>query len=356
MKVNDIRKKLLKKPKKRTIQTSDMLSSGITLFNLAATDTPNGCLVKGIFHSLVGDSDTGKSLIALSILTEAALDPNFKNYNLVFNNAERSKIMDLEKYFPPLANKLHVEMSRSPEEMYYNLDDWLQKGPCVYFVDSMDALIAKDDDKKFKKLKSAARNQKDESGSYGTAKAKVNANNLNRACSEIEKNGSILVFISQTHDTIGGFHGFGPPPKSRSGGRSLKFYNRWEVWLKSVGQLTHAYKGKKLHMGSMTQMKIQKNHITGKKRTITVPVYNEYGVDDVGSCIDYLLEWKHWKGTEKNFKAPEFKFAGSREELIQRIESKQSIRLPKLREVVANVWTEVESAVALKRKPKYEGY
>lgn len=354
MKSSDLKKKLLKKDTPKILGPNDFLSSGSTLLNLACTDTAFGCFVKGRFHSLVGDSDTGKSILALTTLCEAAINEDFDDYALVYNNAERGMLMDVTKHFPPLAPRLKIEMSESPEEFYFNLDDYVKQSPCVYILDSMDALIAEADEKKFQKQKTAHKKDKEESGSYGTQKAKINANNLNRACSKIEKNGSILIIISQTHDNLGFGAMFGNK-KTRSGGRALKFYNRAEVWLSVKETLFKSYKGKKIQIGSLTKAAVQKNHVTGKRRTVEIPIYNGYGVDDVGSCIDYLVEMKHWGQKGNTVDADEYEFNGPRDELIAKIE-KNPVRKKKLQKLTRTIWRNVEKAIELDRAPKYDAY
>jgi RecA/RadA recombinase len=351
MKVSDLKKQLLKKtPVEKRIKSSDYLSSGSTKLNLACSDRIDGCFIKGRFHSIVGDSDTGKSVLALSTLAEAAINPSFANHELVFNNAERGMVMDLKKYFPPLAKRLVIVESNSPEEFYYDLDTRLENGPVVYFLDSMDALIAEAEEKKFKENKKAHEKGREASGSYGF-KAKINAQNLNRACSNLAKTNSILVIISQTHDNMNAMM-FGPK-KTRSGGHALKFYNRGELWLSVKKTLNKTYKGKNIQVGTLTEAKVQKNHITGKKRKVDISIYNSYGVDNTGDCVDYLIEWDKIKKVRGRVVAPEFGFEGTREELITKIEARSS-RLEKLHNLVGEVWHEIEDAIELKRKPRYQ--
>ncbi len=349
MKTSVLKKRLLATKQPQKTKSSFYLSSGSTKLNLAMSDRPNGCFIKGKFHSIVGDSDTGKSVLALTILTEAAIDPNFKNYQLVLNNAERGMIMDLGKYFPPLEDKLVVVESKSPEHFYYHLNSTLDKGPTVYILDSMDSLVAEAEEKKFAKAKRAHEQGKEAAGSFGF-KAKINAQHLPRICGKLKKDGSILIIISQTHDNIGAVM-FGPK-KTRSGGHALKFYNRGEIWLSLKKTLTKSYKGKNIQIGSITEAQVKKNHITGKKRRVDISIFNSYGVDDVGDCIDFLLEWGRFKKSAQKIKVPEFAFEGTREKLIDHIEAKER-RVERLKQFTAETWKEIEDAIEVKRKPKY---
>jgi RecA/RadA recombinase len=238
-----LKKRLLKKDKDKKPSGKQFLSSGSTLLNLATTDTVGGCFIMGTFHSLVGDSDTGKTVLAFTIFQEASIDPKFDKYQLVYYNAERVHVDSLFKFFPGLKDRLIILEPDSLEAFYFDYDNRLKKGPVIGIEDSMDALEPKDEAKKFEEAKKAHEKGTKAKGDYGS-KAKVNNRMLRRTVSKMSKNKSILIVISQTHDNMDA----GPfaPKKTRSGGHALKFYNRWEVWLKHKKALTKSYKEKEI--------------------------------------------------------------------------------------------------------------
>ena len=82
-----------------------------------------------------------------------------------------------------------------------------------------------------------------------------------------------------------------------------------------------------------------------------VPIYHSYGVDDIGSSIDYLCDEGHWRRGEGTVQAPEFEFSGKREKLIAKIEEEGLHR--DLAGIVTDVYREIEEAVAVKRRPRY---
>jgi len=71
----------------------------------------------------------------------------------------------------------------------------------------------------------------------------------------------------------------------------------------------------------------------------------------LGSCIDYLISEKHWKKTSKGIIAPEFDFKGKRNKLISMISNENMEK--DLSMIAADVWKEIEDAVAIKRKKRY---
>src|SRR5690606_8689584 len=150
----------------------------------------------------------------------------------------------------------------------------------------------------------------EEIGSYGDSKAKINSTRLRVVANRLRETGSILVIINQTRDNIGFTSRF--QPKTRSGGHALKFYSRLELWLSPGGTIKKTVKGKQRKLGIKTNVKIEKNHITGRRRTVTVPILYSSGIDDVGANVDYLVEEGLWKERKGVIEAPDFDFEGPR--------------------------------------------
>jgi hypothetical protein len=153
--------------------------------------------------------------------------------------------------------------------------------------------------------------------------------------------------INQTRDKLGSFVG----GKTHSGGKALRFYATLEIWSDIKSQIKKVYKGKPRLQGVNCTLRVRKNRITGKDRIIEMPIYNTYGMDDIGSCIDYLISEKHWKGAKGKVKAPEFDFSGRKSSLVKHIAEGNMEK--DLRMIAADVWKEIEDAVSVNRKPKY---
>ena len=98
MKTKDIKKALLTKRKKEVLTAKDFLSTGSTLLNLACTGFPNRGFVKGRYYFIVGDSTSGKTWLSLTCLAEASINPNFKDYRFIYDNAEDGALMDITRF------------------------------------------------------------------------------------------------------------------------------------------------------------------------------------------------------------------------------------------------------------------
>jgi hypothetical protein len=121
-----------------------------------------------------------------------------------------------------------------------------------------------------------------------------------------------------------------------------------------TGTISKTVKGKTRKIGVEVGLKIEKNRITGKNHEVGIKIYPSYGIDDIESCIDYLLTEKWWtkaKGAQ-TFEAPEFDFKGTTAKLIQQIEEKDQEN--ELRALAGKCWKEIQEACSLQRKSKYE--
>lgn len=355
--IEEIKERLTIRRKPQLLQDRDFLSTGSTLLNLACTGKKSCGFAKGFYYFLVGDSSSGKTFLSMTCLAEAAKNKNFDGYEFIYDNAEDGMLMDVEAFFGKKVQKRlrnpKPHCSTTVEEFYFNLDTALSKGPCIYILDSMDALDTEEEADKFKERKKARNSNREVSGNYGTSKAKANSSGIRRVRPMLQETGSILTVISQTRDNIG----FGAKfnPKTRSGGHALRFYATLEMWSSIKGKIKTRLAGKDHQQGIVAEIKVKKNRMNGKERSVLIPIYPEAGIDEVGSCVDYLVECEHWQteGKEGAGKiiASDFDLSLKRESLIGKIE--EDGLESELQNIVAGVWLEIEEAIAIKRKPRY---
>ena len=344
------------------IKMEDMVSTGSTLLNLACSGRPFGGFAKGKYYFLVGDSTSGKTWLSLTCMAEAAHNPNFKNYVFYYDNVEDGALMDIAYYFgeataermrpPSRDSEKSPVYSSTVESFYYHLDNAIRRAreknkPFIYVLDSQDSLTSSAANEKFAEQKEAFENGKDAAGSYGDGNAKYHSENIRRALAGIRDTNSILIIIGQTRDNLG----MGFEKKTRSGGRSLRFYATLEMWSSVREKIKRTVKGKPRTIGILAEVAIKKNRFTGKDRTVQIPIYHSHGIDEVGSCVDYLIEEGRWSQRKGSIIASDFDFEGSREALIKHIEDEGLEK--DLSEIVAEVWQQIEDACKVNRKPRY---
>lgn len=352
----------LTRKKLKPFSAKDLLSTGSTLLNLACSGKVNGGFLKGRYYYFVGDSSSGKTWLTWTCLAEASINPAFDDYRFIMDDVEGGSLMNIEKFFGTKVAR-RVESPRSKglssttiEDFYYNIDDALNDGrPFIYILDSMDALDSEDAENKFLEQKKAQRKTaktgtKDKvAGSYGDGKAKKNSQNIRRVHNRLKKTGSILIVISQTRDNIGFTAKF--DPKTRGGGRALKFYAAHEIWTSIRERIKKTVNGKPRKIGIVCKCDVKKNRLTGDDVSVTVPIYKSFGIDDVGSCVDYLISEGKWTEKRGQVQAEDFEFEGTREKLIRHIEKNEFEK--ELRILVADQWEEIQAACAIKRKSRY---
>lgn len=339
---------------------SDFVSFGSTRLDLASTSRLRCGLAKGTYALLVGDSSSGKTWLGRSVLAQASINSKFKKYKLIHGNAENGAWMDVGRYFgPALEERLEEEHPFYAEEFYYRLDDLFKAGqPFIYLLDSENALTTKADEEQQQEEKKAhEKGGEAESGTYGTAKAKCHSTHLRGVCNRLHESGSILMIISQTRQNIGPAARFNP--KTRSGGKALKFFAHLELWTSvkediqtKLGKGSGLNTDKQRKQGIIAKVKIEKNRFTGREGEVEIPIYNSFGIDDVGSMVDWLLEENHWKKETGGYIiCPEFDCRLRREALIGHIEEDDLI--PELQLITAKVWKKIEEAISINRRSPY---
>lgn len=337
------------------------VSSGSTMLNLACTGTVDNGFPIGHFTLIVGDRAAGKTLLTLNALAEACLDSRFDGYDLVYDNVENGCMFDLRRMFhSKLEERLEppaVDDDGSPVysstvmEFFYNLDKRLNSDrPVIYLLDSADALTSEADDEKFADQMKAHSTGKQTTGSYGMHKAKEFSQNLRRVTGRngLRASGSILIILSQTRTNV---DPRSYEKKTRAGGQALGFYASMELWASLKGKIKKTVKGIEREVGVHSLWKLKKNRSTGLLREAQFDVYPSYGIDDVGSMIDFLIAAGRWSGKGK-IDATDFGLRGTKVALINKLEEDKMI--PALRAIAQETWREVEESLKLDRPKRYE--
>lgn len=360
-KTSDIKAKL-RPAKDAKLPFDKGLSTGSTLLNLSCSGRMSVGFLPGYYYFFVGDSNSGKTFWSMGFLAEACKNPIFDNHRLIFNSPEHgSDGMNIRGLFgKKLAERLeppatdangHAIHSYTVEDWYDHMDDLFNEGkPFIEVLDSEDCLGSEAALAKFTEQKTARRKGKETTGSYGDGKAKVHSSTLRTFPGKLRKTDSMLIIISQTRDNIG----FGAQfePKTRSGGHALSFYATIEMWSSIRQKIKKPIKGTPRQIGINSKVKVKRSRFTGKERSVEIPIYWSSGVDDIGSCIEYLVKEGHWKKDKSGIVAEEFDFEGSTEKLVELIESQNKEK--SLRMIVAEVWNDIEAQCAVPRKVKYE--
>jgi RecA/RadA recombinase len=329
------------------------LSTGSTLFNLALSDNALTGLKTGKMMNLIGDSCAGKSFLALTILAKACYSKKFDKYKKYYDDVESACEFNMLDLFGEKAEKEIISpyedspSSETIEQFYYNIDTLLDKGePFIYVLDSMDALTTNSESELFDDNKKAFEKGTQTKATYGDGKAKQNSANLRKIVGRLKETESILIIISQTRDNIGNAY----VPKTRAGGKALKFYASWEVWVSVAEKLKMKVNGKDRIIGINALLKVAKNKVTGKYVDVQVPIYYSCGVDDVGSMIDWMVAEGGWSSKTGWIESP---FGKHRmDALVEHIIETKKVKELKL--LVQEAWTAIWEKCRVNRKSSLE--
>ena len=162
---------------------------------------------------------------------------------------------------------------------------------------------------------------------------------------KIRSTGSLLLVISQVRQNIGVMFG---DKYTRSGGKALGHYATQEAWM----AVTRKLKKKERQNGVHVKVKVKKNHFTGKLREVQLDIIHNYGVDDIGSMIDWMVKEGFWKKTAQTIDTGGDFINGTKEKLSKHIDSENYE--DELIQIVATCWKEIEDSLVMDRKPRYE--
>jgi len=297
-KVSDDFEKKINEPSVEMLDNSivdplKLVPTGSTTFNLECSGRIEGAFLLGKMVNLIGDSHAGKTLFGFTIFAECALLSRFDKYRFIYDDVEAANEFNLPYLFgDDCADRIEQNVrSKTIEDYNDNIARYLDDDrPFIHVLDSFDALTSEAAiDKDIENRKAREKGNKTK-GDYGDGKPKAFAKFCSQRIQDLSDNGSILVIISQTRDNIG----FGSmfTPKTRSGGRALKFYAFHEIWLACQKR---EKEGKRTIVTNV-QAKITKNKLIGNHGESYFPILNDYGVDNLRSCINFLLDEGDWTG------------------------------------------------------------
>lgn len=338
-------------------RTLQFLNTGSSLVNIGLSGRHDGGWPLGGYNLIAGGSGSGKTFLVVSTLAEAANDPRFDDYDLIYDGPEGGALFDVAHLFgQKLASRLSVPRrgtSYTIEQFYANLRAHRECGrQFIWALDSMDSLSSEQEAKVNAQHDMALLTGEELDGSYGDGKARTNSQNIRTVMEHLVTTDSLLMIICQTRDSLSGSFS----PKVYSGGNALRFYADCRMWTVDMGKNKCTVKGNEMTIGNIMGVKVDKNRARGRNFSVDVPIYYHTGIDDLGSLVAYLIETKLWK-IEGGLivSAPEFDAAGiTPNELVKYI---QSIEYDdELRYIAQQHWLTLEAIASstVERKPRYE--
>lgn len=330
----------------RPWESEDCFPTGVSVLNLILSGRVDGGWVRGYIGNIIGDSDTGKTLLGMTTLAEASLQKRFQHHQLGLDDVESANSFDVPRMFgPELARRL-VLNDDPTVEAYYDRVYALTQGrqPFIDILDSMDSLDTEKDVELFEANSEArAKGTKLKDG-YGMAKAKRNSDSLRKIKGGIRDKNSLVLIISQTRENI---DPFSFAERTRAGGTALKFYSCYEMWLAVKRYLETTVNGVKHRNGVLVKVKVSKNHATGSYGTFQMPMYYGYGIDDVRTNILWLADIGWWSMGKDNVIKTRGEWRNGKVNEVALAVTATPEGSKQLRDVVQTAWDDLQSKLML---------
>ena len=333
--VTDIEDSLNEKPIERDLK---FVSSGSTNLNLALTNSLDNGYPVGKIVNLVGDKQLGKSLLCLEVMMYAHYKLR-KNYDIkmIYNDVESALNTEnaVQIGFPIDA----IEFRKSPTMEHWQKDLEIEAKNSdkydlvIYVLDSLDAISTETE-----------LEQEIGEKTYGMDKQKKLSEFFRKLTQKIDNKNILLIVVSQIRENIG--VSFGEKHR-RSGGKALDFYASQIIWLYNKGQM----KNGNVTTGIEIKAKVKKNRAWKPFRECDFNILFEYGIDDLGSMVDFLIDNKYYMKSGSG-KIQLGDKTISREDLIQYLSENNQEQETK--DAVKMVWDKIEEDAKVIRKPKYE--
>jgi recombination protein RecA len=341
----DVRR-ALKRRTPKVFSRVEFLSSGSTTLNCALSGKGlQGGWARGRVVNIVGDGSSGKTLLALELCfwcyntikkVVSKIFPRVKRVTIVYNNCEGVMDFPLEKmYGQKFCDAVKWMCSPNIEQMgrdYYRRISNLKKGEfLLYIVDSWDSLKSWKDIARFEE---AVEKDIEEKGSYNLEKQKFSSAFFASLSGKLENNkfDSTLVIISQVRTKIGATFG---KKQYRAGGKALDFYTHQVAWIREIEKLRKAKKKEKRVYGIVSEVKVERSKVAKPFRESNFRILYDYGLDDIGSMINYL----HGNKNKIKFDGESFK---TQTRLIKYIEENNLEE--DIKTAVEGKWQDVEKA------------
>lgn len=261
----------------------------------------------GKFINIVGDKSAGKTFLSNEIIASNYYKYG-KDFKWVYDDCESGYSFDSQSMYGFDIMGDEPVHSTTVEEAFCNISDFcsgLRDGQFgIYVLDSLDALTSNEQNERADERLKAFHNDKTfDKGTYGMGKQKyLSQEFFPQLCSVIQNKNVLVIIISQVRDNVDmfSFEKF-----TRSGGKAMDFYAHSVIWLATAKYITK----KDRKVGVVVKGKTTKSKTPRPFRECFFSFLYDYGLDDIGSNIDYLFDLRTEKG-ELNTKAKAVQWAG----------------------------------------------
>jgi len=259
--------------------------SGCTLLDCEIGGGGGGAFPEGRVVNFAGWQSTNKTGVCIEACANFSIA--YPTGITRYNDAEAAFDVNYARRMGlPMDRISFVEECRIVEVFFQDVKDFIaecerRRVPGLYIIDSLDALSDQ-----------AELDGGMDKASYGMAKAKRMSQFFRTLAGPLNSAKVTLIVISQLRDKLNVSFG---EKATRAGGKALDFYASWVVWLSHIGQIKRSVNGIERVVGVRIKAKCKKNKCGPPFRECEFPVIFDYGIDDIESMADWLVEVKKWE-------------------------------------------------------------
>lgn len=329
-------------------------TTGSTLLDLVVGGGLRMGFKAGKIINIVGDKSAGKSFLAAEMIT-ANYNKYKKKFRWAYDDAESGFTFDTKSLYGIDIINNEAPKSETIEQLYGNLRLFLEgmgkNEVGIYVIDSLDGLSSDQIiDLSNERFKAFQKDKEFNKGSYKMEDKKFLSQEFFRGLGHILQDKNVLlVIISQVRHNI---DAFSFKKYTRSGGKALDHWSDCILWLANKAKI----KTKNRTTEILVNAKTEKSKTPRPYRSCDLSIIFDYGVDNIGSNLDYLFDLRGDSG--KVLKSSKINWNDelkdiSREDIILKLESDKKMR-QELEQRVIDKWEKIETEIQSNRAPKYQ--
>ena len=230
-----------------------------------------GGVPRGRIIEIYGAESSGKTTLALHIIAEAQKEGGVA----AFIDAEHALDPVYAKALGVNIDELLISQPDTGEQALEIADMLVRSGAMdVIVVDSVAALVPK------------AEIEGEMGDQQMGLQARLMSKALRKLTGSISKSNTVMIFINQIREKIGGFSFTPGPQTTTSGGRALKFFSTVRMEVKRVGSVKQ---GDEV-IGNEVTVKVTKNKVAPPFKEARFNVMYRTGISRIGEVLDVALE------------------------------------------------------------------
>lgn len=264
--------------------------TGCLLLDMVLGGAP-GCfgIRGGVLTGIFGVNSAGKSFLCGEAI--AASKQKYPKLAWDYQDIERRFRFDTRKLYGLQIIPDGHKTVETIEELDAHLGLWLEDNefPAIFVTDSLDALSNEDAEESSQNRMDAYEKDKEVvvDASYGTGPAKFLSQHFFKTkMSKVSKTNAALLFLSQVRENLGKGN-YGPKHK-RSGGTALDHWCDTTLKLQVIHKIKSGSDDRVV--GVVVEATTTKSSTGRPFRSCRYTLYFDYGIDDIGSCLDYLFD------------------------------------------------------------------